>query len=210
MHHKIFMEQLKRSKKTVVYLCLLLMAATFFVTSVNLYHNSSGNLKVAENAFSTLAVTELYGEVDRYGNLVERNSEEHIGYKTVGVQGYDFSDIIDSEAVESWNLRTYYGAYIEEHPAMFYAWSADSSCQILYINWVMRSNNVIRLKITAEEPFEIKYVPPGPTQWKEGGFFGVDVLDDAAGCFDYPDYLTYDEAGRVGCYRRGDRSIQPK
>ena len=79
MQHQIFIEQLKRSKKTVVYLCLLAIATAFFVMSMNLYANSSGNLKVAEEAFSTLAVTELYGEVDRYGNLVERNSEEHIG-----------------------------------------------------------------------------------------------------------------------------------
>ena len=120
MQHQIFIEQLKRSKKTVVYLCLLAIATAFFVMSVNLYANSSGNLKVAEEAFSTLAVTELYGEVDRYGNLVERNSEEHIGYESVGMKGYDFSEIVSSEYVEGFDLRTNYGAFIEEHPAVIY------------------------------------------------------------------------------------------
>lgn len=44
MHRKIFIDQLKRSKKTVVYFWLLLIAATFFVTSMNLYYNSTSNL----------------------------------------------------------------------------------------------------------------------------------------------------------------------
>ena len=51
MHRKIFIEQLKRSKKTVVYFWLLLIAATFFVTSMNLYRNSIrvGNGIMQEN-----------------------------------------------------------------------------------------------------------------------------------------------------------------
>ena len=195
MQHKIFIEQLKRSKKTVVYLCLLAIATAFFVMSVNLYANSSGNLKVAEEAFSTLAVTELYGEVDKYGNLVERNSEEHIGYEAVGVRGYDFSEIVSSEYVESYDLRTNYGAFIEEDPAMIYSWSANSKGELLEIYWLMRSNNVIRFKITAEEPLELEYVPPGPDRWNNRGFFGVEVLDEASGAFDYPDRLIYSTLG---------------
>ncbi|MBQ9969711.1 MAG: ABC transporter permease [Oscillospiraceae bacterium] len=195
MQYKIFIEQLKRSKKTVVYLCLLAIATAFFVMSVNLYANSSGNLKVAEEAFSTLAVTELYGEVDKYGNLVERNSEEHIGYEAVGVRGYDFSEFVNSEYVESYDLRTNYGAFIEEHPAMIYSWSTNSKGELLEEYWLMRSNNVIRFKITAEQPMELEYVPPGPDRWTNRGFFGIEVLDEAAACFDYPDRLTYSTLG---------------
>ena len=195
MRRKIFIEQLKRSKKTVVYLCLLGIATAFFVMSIILYANSSGNLKVAEEAFSTLAVTELYGEVDKYGNLVERNSEEHIGYEAVGVRGYDFSEIVSSEYVESYDLRTNYGAFIEEDPAMIYSWSANSKGELLEIYWLMRSNNVIRFKITAEEPLELEYVPPGPDRWNNRGFFGVEVLDEASGAFDYPDRLIYSTLG---------------
>lgn len=109
MHRKIFIDQLKRSKKTVVYFWLLLIAATFFVTSMNLYYNSTSNLQLSENTFSTLAVTELYGEVDRYGELVERNSDAHIGYQAVGVKGYDIAPILQSDAVESYDLRSQYG-----------------------------------------------------------------------------------------------------
>ena len=39
MHHIFFVDQVKRSKKTVVYFCLLLVAAAFFVSSINLYQN---------------------------------------------------------------------------------------------------------------------------------------------------------------------------
>ena len=121
MHRKIFIDQLKRSKKTVVYFWLLLIAATFFVTSMNLYYNSTSNLQLSENTFSTLAVTELCGEVDRYGELVERNSDAHIGYQAVGVKGYDIAPILQSDAVESYDLRSQYGAYIEACPVMGYA-----------------------------------------------------------------------------------------
>ena len=111
---------MKRRKKTILYLLLLFIATSFFVTSVNLYHNSIHNLKVSEETFSTLAVIEIYGEVDKYGELVKPNSEEHIGYQAVGVKGYDVRDILDSKAVESYDLRSHYGAYIEGHPAMWY------------------------------------------------------------------------------------------
>ena len=195
MQHQIFIEQLKRSKKTVVYLCLLAIATAFFVMSMNLYANSSGNLKVAEEAFSTLAVTELYGEVDKYGNLVERNSEEHIGYEAVGVKGYDFSEIIDSEYVESYDFRTYYGAYIEEHPAVIYGPDIIMSSLEEIPKWYMRSNNVIRFKITAEQPMELVYVPSGPEQRMNRGFFGVEVLGEASGTFVYPERLIYDDFG---------------
>ena len=36
MHDKIFIRQLKRSKKTIFYILLLAVAAAFFVASVNL------------------------------------------------------------------------------------------------------------------------------------------------------------------------------
>ena len=158
MHRKIFIEQLKRSKKTVVYFWLLLIAATFFVTSMNLYYNSTSNLQLSENTFSTLAVTELYGEVDRYGELVERNSDAHIGYQAVGVKGYDIAPILQSDAVESYDLRSQYGAYIEACPVMGYAPQVSGDGTETPA-WYMQSNNVIRFRIRGKEPFELEYHP---------------------------------------------------
>lgn len=194
MHRKIFTEQIKRGKRTAVYLCLLLMATAFFVMSVDLYYNSTSNLDISENAFSTLAVVELYGEVDQYGQLVERNSEDHIGYQAVGVEGYDFSDLIDSEAVESWDLRTYYGAYIADEPAMIYA-PADLSDGTIREEWTMRSYTVIRFRIQSDNPIPLTYHPYSVNQWRERGFFALEVLDEAAGCYVYPDRLTYTDFG---------------
>lgn len=193
MHHKIFFQQIKRSKKTMLYLLLLFAATAFFVTSVNLYQNSIHNLKVSEETFSTLAVTEIYGEVDKYGELVKPNSEEHIGYQAVGVKGYDVHDILDSKAVESYDLRSHYGAYIEGHPAMYYGPDMSSSGEI-YDNWFTRSNNVIRFKIQGSEPVELEYNPDESYTWGWRPFY-LEILEDAAGFASYPDYLPYNHFG---------------
>ena len=193
MHHKIFFQQIKRSKKTMLYLLLLFAATAFFVTSVNLYHNSIHNLKVSEETFSTLAVTEIYGEVDKYGELVKPNSEEHIGYQAVGVKGYDVHDILDSKAVESYDLHSHYGAYIEGHPAMYYGPEMSSSGEI-YDNWFTRSNNVIRFKIQGSEPVELEYNPDESYTWGWRPFY-LEILEDAAGFASYPDYLPYKHFG---------------
>ena len=193
MHHKIFFQQIKRSKKTMLYLLLLFVATAFFVTSVNLYQNSIHNLKVSEETFSTLAVTEIYGEVDKYGELVKPNSEEHIGYQAVGVKGYDVHDILDSKAVESYVLHSHYGAYIEGHPAMYYGPEMSSSGEI-YDNWFTRSNNVIRFKIQGSEPVELEYNPDESYTWGWRPFY-LEILEDAAGFASYPDYLPYNHFG---------------
>lgn len=193
MHHKIFFQQIKRSKKTMLYLLLLFAATAFFVTSVNLYQNSIHNLKVSEETFSTLAVTEIYGEVDKYGELVKPNSEEHIGYQAVGVKGYDVHDILDSKAVESYDLHSHYGAYIEGHPAMCYGPEMSSSGEI-YDNWFTRSNNVIRFKIQGSEPVELEYNPDESYTWGWRPFY-LEILEDAAGFASYPDYLPYNHFG---------------
>lgn len=193
MHRKIFIDQLKRSKKTVVYFWLLLIAATFFVTSMNLYYNSTSNLQLSENTFSTLAVTELCGEVDRYGKLVERNSDAHIGYQAVGVKGYDIAPILQSDAVESYDLRSQYGAYIEACPVMGYAPQVSGDGTEAPA-WYMQSNNVIRFQIRAEQPFELEY-HPYDIYHPQTLLFGLEVLDDAAGCFAYPNTLYYSDLG---------------
>ncbi|WP_297775330.1 ABC transporter permease [Blautia sp.] len=194
MHHKIFLKQMKRSKKTILYLLLLFAVTAFFVTSVNLYQNSIHNLKVSEETFSTLAVTEIYGEVDKYGELVKPNSEDHIGYQAVGVKGYDVRDILDSEAVESYDLRSHYGAYIEGHPAMNYGYEEDISSGEKKDIWFTRSKNVIRFKIQGSESVELEYNPDESYKWGWRPFY-LEILDDAAGFTSYPDYLPYNHFG---------------
>ncbi len=168
MHNEIFFTQLKRSKKTIFYLLLLVVATAFFVASVNLYQNSITNLKKAEDTYSTLVVTELYGEIDKYGKIVERNSEEHVGYRAVAVDAYDFSEIINSEAVESWDIRTQYGAYIAGHPAIEEYPNSPSGLRF--------ADNVIRFKVKGTEPVIIRQ---GENM---GAVFYPEVIDESSGC----------------------------
>lgn len=141
MHHKIFFQQIKRSKKT----------------------------------------------------MLKPNREEHIGYQAVGVKGYDVRDILDSEAVESYDLHSHYGAYIEGHPAMYYGPEMSSSGEI-YDNRFTRSNNVIWFKIQGSEPVELEYNPDESYTWGWRPFY-LEILEDAAGFASYPDYLPYNHFG---------------
>ncbi|WP_296628740.1 FtsX-like permease family protein [uncultured Negativibacillus sp.] len=178
MHRKIFIEQLKRSKKTVFYLLLLIVATAFFVTSLNLYHNSTGNLQKAEETYSTLAVTELYGDIDQYGNLVEENSQTHVGYKAAAVKGYDISQIIGSESVESWDLRTQYGAYIEDRPAL-----RGVTDDGMYVP--RASGQLVRFRLIGQTPITLSLVEIQQPLIK------LEILDDAAGCFRYQDTFRF-------------------
>ena len=178
MYLKFFMGQIKRSKKTVFYTGLLIVAAIFFVTSINLYHNSTANLRKAEETYSTLAVTELYGDVDKYGNLVEENTETHVGYKAVAAKGYNFSDILDSEAVESWDLRTQYGAYIEDMPALN-GENGNGKCAPRALG------NLIRFKLKGNSQITLDLLADDAPMLK------LEVLDDAAGCFQYGETFRF-------------------
>ncbi len=197
MDNKIFLHQLKRSKRTIFYLLLLVVIVSFFITSVNLYRNSTENLEKAEETYSTLAVTELYGDIDRYGNLVEKNSENHIGYKAVGVEGYDFSELIDSESVVSWDIRAPYAAYIEGSPAM------DA------IDGVRTPSHFIRFRTTATEPIELKY-----DYNPDGRFLGynleLEILEDYTGCFEYSEKFVFFYFGSMNADRWTSYSDQIK
>lgn len=178
MYLKFFVGQIKRSKKTLFYILLLIVSTAFFVASVNLYQNSTANLRKAEETYSTLAVTELYGDVDKYGNLVEENSETHVGYKAVAAQGYDFSDILDSEAVQSWDLRTQYGAYIEDMPALN---GEDGNGK-----YAPRAlGNLIRFKLKGNSQITLDLLADNTPMLK------LEVLDDAAGCFQYGETFRF-------------------
>lgn len=177
MHNNIFFRQLLRSNKSIFYVLLLLAVTAFFVTSVNLYVNTTENLQSVEETYSTLAVVELYGDVDKNGNLVKENSENHVGYKSVAAQGYDIGAILDSDAVKSWDLRVQYGAYIENMPALngYNQWNYKKETA-----YTPRANgNLIRFKIKGDTPLTLDLFTDNP-QWME-----LDVLDDAAGCFLY-------------------------
>ena len=187
MFRNIFLQQLKRNtKRTILYLILLSSVTAFFVMSVNLYQNSLFNLQKAEQSYSTLAVMELYGDVDQFGQLTEPNSKDHIGYKSVAVEGYDISDIINADGVESWDLRAKYAAYIENTPAM-----RDQ-------NGTRSDSDLLRFRLAGEEPVTFPLVWEdewGGVHYEQAIDFEVEVLDSAAGCFRYNGLFSCDGWG---------------
>lgn len=181
MHIRIFMMQLRRGKKrTGLYILLLTVVVMFFVMSVNLYYNSRNNLKEVEENYSTLAIMELYGEVNQYGELVEPYSETHKGYKSVAVEGYDISQIVAADGVIGWDLRSKYAAYIENEPAM---WDKNTT---------IADFDTIRFEIMGQESIELpiawdtRFVTSIPFDIK------LRIIDSAAGCFQYSNNFTFD------------------
>ena len=178
MSIRIFFQQLRRnSSRTWLNILLLAAAIAFFVMSLNLHQNSVRNIQEAEDAYSTIAVMEIYGDIDKYGNLAEPYSEEHVGYKSVAVKGFDFSEVVNAPGVIDWDLRAKYAAYIEGEIAMELS------------DMVSNGYYTIRFTLAEEEPVEV------PISWKwEGNYdlfqrlttinvielYGCYVLDDVA------------------------------
>lgn len=187
MSIRLFFTQLRRnSNRTWMNILLLSAAVAFFVMSLNLHQNSVRNIREAEDAYSTIAVMEIYGDIDQYGNLAEPYSEEHVGYKAVAVKGFDFSEVVDSAGVIDWDLRAKYAAYIEGEIAL-----EEGAYPMAFMD-------IIRFRYVGEEPLEF------PINWYDyrqdykNIQIPVEILD-TAGCYLYDgDTLTFDDVDLVG------------
>ena len=60
----------RKPMRTVLYLLILALLTAFFCVSLNLYDNSRQNIRLAQETYSTIAVMELYADVDSRGNLI--------------------------------------------------------------------------------------------------------------------------------------------
>lgn len=70
---------IRNMKRTIINALLLTTATLFFCVSLNLYINSKENLCRANDTYSTIALMELYGDIDVQGNLVEDLSGNYAG-----------------------------------------------------------------------------------------------------------------------------------
>ena len=188
MSIRIFLQQLRRnSSRTWLNILLLAAAVAFFVMSLNLHQNSVRNIQEAEDAYSTIAVMEIYGDIDKYGNLAEPYSEEHVGYKSVAVNGFDFSEVVNSSGVVDWDLRAKYAAYIEGEIAM-----QEST-------WVMADCDVFRFRITGDEPVEL------PITWDPiNCFYSIPLeleVTESAGCYLYDGKFEFEN---IDMFRQKD------
>ena len=60
----------RKPARIIIFILILVLLTAFFCVSLNLYMNSINNIKHADEAFSTIAVMELYADMDENGNVV--------------------------------------------------------------------------------------------------------------------------------------------
>ena len=109
----------RKPTRTALYLAVLILLTAFFCTSLNLYKDSQYNLSLAKETFHTIAVMDLYADVDINGNVVSelKDARDYAGYRRVTVNGYDISPVVSAPSVLGYDLRTRYGAYSENNIA---------------------------------------------------------------------------------------------
>ncbi len=84
---QIFLKQTRRStKRLVLQLVLLCAAVAFFVVSFNLYINSMRNLQTVEDTYASIATMEIYGYVNKAGELVHPGDAACVGRHWLSVR----------------------------------------------------------------------------------------------------------------------------
>lgn len=166
----------RRKMRLALNVLLLLLATAFFCMSLNLYQNSVANVQQVADTYRTIAIMELYGNVNQKGELVEPGYSyaDYAGRRSVAVTGFDFSPALEASGVIDYDLRVKYAAYIEGEIAM-----ERSSSTLL-------DRDIIRFRLAGDTPVTI------PVSWASGD--GVEqvsirtqleILDSAMGCYQY-------------------------
>ena len=86
----------RKPARIVIFILILVLLTAFFCVSLNLYANSMYNLKLADETYTTIAIMELYADVDTHGNLIDdiTNVEDYAGFHALTVYGYDLEPIV--------------------------------------------------------------------------------------------------------------------
>ncbi len=162
-----------RGKKRLLLNTLLLLSVTaFFCMSVNLYKNSVDNLQKANDTYRTIAIMELHGSVNTKGELLE---EPNGRMRQVAVTGYDYSPVLEASGVIGHDLRSKYGVVIDGSIAM----GSDGTNPLT-------DYDIIRFRLARDEPVTVPVIwNYDDYSWKNQQEVFLEVLDSAAGCFDY-------------------------
>ena len=162
-----------RGKKRLLLNALLLLSVTaFFCMSVNLYKNSVDNLQKANDTYRTIAIMELHGSVNTFGELLK---EPNGRMRQVAVTGYDYSPVLEASGVIGHDLRSKYGIVIDGAIAM----GSDGTNPLT-------DYDIIRFCLAQEEPVTVPVIwDYDDYSWKNQQEVFLRVLDSAAGCFDY-------------------------
>ena len=187
----------RKPTRTALYLAVLILLTAFFCTSLNLYMNSANNIRLANEAYSTIAIMELYADVDEIGRLVKDITHEnhYAGYHATTVYNYDLEPIVTAPSVIKYDLRARYGAYSENNVAL-----KKNKDEPMY------PYDVIRFKITSSDnlskqpdgtynynddmnlknrKFYIRTAIEGNISPNEENNYKLEILDDAVGLFSY-------------------------
>ena len=184
--------------RTVLYILVLVLLTAFFCTSLNLYMDSQHNLQLANDTYTTIAIMELYADVDSRGNIINdvTKAEDYAGYHALTVYGYDLEPIITAPSVKKYELRARYGAFSEDNIAVRY----NDKKQAIPIC----SEDIIRFKIVPEHQKEaeadkewndVEFVDDGRYRIHTFSFvdsdthtsrkYNLDIVESAINVFDY-------------------------
>ena len=184
--------------RTVLYILVLVVLTAFFCTSLNLYMDSRHNLQLANDTYTTIAIMELYADVDSRGNIISdvTKAEDYAGYHALTVYGYDLEPIITAPSVKKYELRARYGAFNEANIAVRYN---DKKQAIPICN-----EDIIRFKIVPEHQKEaeadkewndVEFVDDGRYRIHTFSFvdsdthtsrkYNLDIVESAINVFDY-------------------------
>jgi len=177
----IFLQQLFRMRKKSLYVGIIVATTAFFCMSLNLYYNSVENLKKVNETYSTIALMELYGDIDSNGSLVTDFGGDYVGYMQALVHDYDLTPIVQSPYVQKFDLRHRYAAYVPGHA--IYTVNGE---RIQLRN--VANSDIVRFVIKGTEPLVVK-IGSGKIEYSD--YRKAEILESAAGIFDYPDELCF-------------------
>ena len=188
----------RKPMRTVLCILVLILLTAFFCTSLNLYMDSRHNLQLANDTYTTIAIMELYADVDSRGNIISdvTKAEDYAGYHALTVYGYDLEPIITAPSVKKYELRARYGAFNEANIAVRYN---DKKQAIPICN-----EDIIRFKIVPEHQKEaeadkewndVEFVDDGRYRIHTFSFvdsdthtsrkYNLDIVESAINVFDY-------------------------
>ena len=132
--------------RTISYILMLVLLSAFFCMSLNLYNDSQCNLQLADNAYTTIAIMDLYADVGEFGNLIDdiTTADDYAGYYALTVSDYDLTPIVTAPSVKKHELRARYGAFSKDNIAV--------KKHDILPRWIIPfySEDVIRFKVTEE------------------------------------------------------------
>ena len=190
---RIFLKQTRRSTKSLVLqLVLLCVTVAFFVVSLNLYQNSRSNLQTVEGAYKTIATVEIYGNINRQGELVAMDAPDRLGIRLVGASGEILSPLEGIDTVQSVDLRQRYAVYIPgEAPVRHVATKDDIGLRLNTVE-LFSCNDMIRFKLDREEPLEIPLtvVPDDEPSGIMRIMLPIQLLEQSRTDIQYSDVIT--------------------